>query len=93
MPSSPVASVAGDSDMTDSTAGNSTQLKMLRVWSGIGSTVLIVGLVIIVAGVIIWQPLNIAPALWTTGTGIIFAIGLAVTVIATSMLASRTRRR
>lgn len=65
----------------------------LRVWSGVGSCILIAGVVTLAVGVALWKPLGTAPELWALATGILIVAGLVVTVIATSTLAAKSRRK
>lgn len=68
-------------------------VRTLRVWSGLGSCVLIAGVVSLAVGVALWKPLGTAPEPWAVATEILIAVGLVVTVIATATLAARSRRK
>ncbi|WP_130177916.1 hypothetical protein [Cryobacterium sp. SO1] len=68
-------------------------VRTLRLWSGVGSFVLVAGVVFLAVGVALWKPLATAPGLWALGTGILIGAGLVVTAIATSTLAAKTRRK
>ena len=65
----------------------------LRVWSTVGATVLVLGVVLVIVAVTVWRPLSNAPGAWWVLGGVLLTAGLVITVIATSMLARLSRQR
>jgi len=63
----------------------------LRIWSGIGSGILIAGIALLALGIAVWKPLSTAPELWTMAVWAVVGVGLVVTIIATTTLAIRSR--
>ena len=65
-------------------------VRTLRVWSGLGSCILIAGVVSLAVGVALWKPLGTAPELWSMATWALIGVGLIVTIIATATLAAKS---
>jgi hypothetical protein len=79
--------------MMNSTTGfKSPRIKALRIWSAIGSGLLIAGVITLAVGVAIWTPLSTAPELWTMTTWALIGVGVVLTIISTATLASTSRQ-